>query len=126
MAADERISEKELSQHVVNLAKMLGWKVARWPTWRPTGTDAGVPDLLLVRDGVILLIELKAASGRLSEAQEAWLEASGGQILVYRPDDWFSGEIERLLRHGDPHAHCADEYHRCGDGGGPGVAARYR
>ena len=119
------ISEKELSQHVVSLARMLGWKVARWPTWRPTGTDPGVPDLLLVRDGVILLIELKAEKGKLSEAQKEWLEASGGQILVYRPQDWFSGMVERLLRHGDVHAHCADEYHRCGDGGGPGEAHRY-
>jgi hypothetical protein len=117
------ITEKELSQWTLDLARLLGWKVARWPTWHSTGTDSGVPDLLLAREGVVLLVELKRETGKLSPAQEEW--AQHAPVLVYKPSDWLSGEIERVLRHG-VHAHCADEFHRCGDGGGPGEAHRYR
>jgi hypothetical protein len=92
------VSEKELSQWVVDLARLLQWKVARWPTWHSTGTDSGVPDLLLARDGVVLLIELKREGGKLSPAQEEW--AAHAPVLVLRPSDWLSGEIERVLRHG--------------------------
>ena len=110
MAADERISEKELSQHVVNLAKMLGWKVARWPTWRPTGTDAGVPDLIMVREGQVLFVELKAEKGKLTPAQEDWAYQIDGAYhgsadaypwrpwyYVWRPADWFGGKIDAVL-----------------------------
>lgn len=91
------ISEKQLSQHVVNLAKQRGWLVARWPTWRATGTDAGAPDLLMVRGGKVLLVELKSSSGRLSEAQQAWLEAAGGRMVVWTAEDWLAGACDVVL-----------------------------
>lgn len=99
------ISEKELSQFVVDLARLLGWKVARWPTWRATGTDPGVPDLLLVRNGRLIFAELKTEKGKVSEAQEDWLNdlsvaAMGADVELYiwRPSSWLSGEIEKVLR----------------------------
>lgn len=95
------ITEKQLSQHVVSLARALGWKVARWPTWRSTGTAPGVPDLLLARRGRVILAELKAERGALRPEQEEWARAvlgSGAEWCVWRPARWLSGEIEADLR----------------------------
>ena len=102
------ISEKALSDHVVSLARMLGFLVHRDPTWRATGTDPGYPDLtLLSPDGFIIFAELKAQDGRMSPAQEAWglllynLMCATGNIAdyyVWRPSDWLDGTIERVLR----------------------------
>jgi hypothetical protein len=90
------ISERELSQWTVDLARLLQWRVARWPTWRSTGTDSGVPDLLLARDGVVLLIELKREAGKLSPTQEEW--AQHALVYVWRPSQWLDGTIEKVLR----------------------------
>jgi len=43
-AGPGRLSEKDFSQQVYDLAQMLGWLVVRFPTWRPTGTMPGFPD----------------------------------------------------------------------------------
>src|SRR5690242_11989769 len=78
------VTERELSQWCVDLAHTLGWRVARWPTFRATATDPGVPDLLLARDGMLLAVELKTDAGRLSEHQEAWIAAAGVYATVWR------------------------------------------
>lgn len=98
------MSERDLSQHVVSLARVLGWKVARWPTWRATGTDPGVPDLIMARNGVVILAELKAVGGKLSPAQEAWASAiADGPVesaiyYLWTPEHWLNGGIEDVLR----------------------------
>lgn len=92
-------TERELSDAIVDAARKLGWLVARWPTWRATGTYAGVPDLLLARGGRCLHIELKTEKGRLSEHQEAWRAAlPEADYRLYRPSDWVGGIIEEELR----------------------------
>jgi hypothetical protein len=90
------VSEKEFSGWVVDLARLLQWRVARWPTWHSTGTDSGVPDLLLARDGVVLLVELKREAGKLSLPQQDW--AQHALVYVWRPSQWLDGTIEKVLR----------------------------
>ena len=90
------MSEKTLSQRVVELARARGWKVARWPTWRATGTDPGVPDLLLARDGRVILAELKTQKGSLSPAQREWLAAAGA-CFIWRPIDLLDGSLDEVL-----------------------------
>jgi hypothetical protein len=61
-------------------------------------SEAGFPDLVLVRDGRLLFRELKTATGTLSEAQRRWiaaLELAGADVRVWRPGDW--DEIEATL-----------------------------
>ena len=92
-------SERDFSQAVYDYARMVGWKAVRWPTWRPTGTTPGVPDMLMVRPPRLVFIELKAKRGKLSEAQAEWLQAlaeSGAEAYCWRPADW--DEIEKVLR----------------------------
>lgn len=106
-----KVSEAQLQKQVLDLAKLTGWTRAhfrparvgtgddqRWVT--PVAADgAGFPDLVLVHpDRGVLFRELKSASGRLSDDQEAWLGvlmAAGADAAVWRPDDW--DDIEATL-----------------------------
>ena len=95
------MSERDLSQNVIERARLFGWKVARWPTWRPTGTDPGVPDLLLAKEGrEPICAELKSETGKLSPDQSAWMHALHPHVLwkCWRPSDWISGAIDEVLR----------------------------
>lgn len=94
-AADYRATttEAELLDAVIDLARLRGWLVhhcrpARTSNgWRtPIRGDAGAPDLVLARAGVVVLAELKSERGRQTEAQKRWQQASGGHL--WRPSDW--------------------------------------
>jgi hypothetical protein len=68
--------------------------------------EAGFPDLILLRDAELLVIELKTDRGRVAPEQREWLEAwsafagavAGARgasaatpvvdVAVWRPDDW--------------------------------------
>lgn len=93
---------------VVECARLFGWRVAHFRPaltkrgWRtPVSADgAGFPDLVLVRDR-LLVRELKAAVGRVSVEQVVWLDAFERccvDVGVWRPDDWLSGRVELELR----------------------------
>ena len=93
------LSEKQFSQQVYDLARLLGWLVARFPTWRPTGTMPGFPDILAVRRGRVIFAELKAENGKLTPAQRKWLLAlcqAGAEVYVWKPSSW--PQIERVLK----------------------------
>lgn len=93
----EPLAEKDWQRQVIDLARMLHWRVAHfrpamtkhgWVT--PVAADGkGWPDLLLVRDRVIAA-ELKADAGALSDDQRLWLaalERAGIEVHVWRPAD---------------------------------------
>lgn len=77
------VSEAQFQQVVVAYARSCGWLVhhtrpaqnskGQWST--PIQGHPGFPDLVLARDGELLLLELKSEKGRLSRAQKPWLEA---------------------------------------------------
>lgn len=103
-----KISEDELQTCVIDLAHLLGWRVmhtrpamnrhGKWLT--PLQGDPGFPDIVAVRERVIW-IELKSETGRLSVPQQDWLFALGAadqERYVWRPYQWFNGEIEKVLR----------------------------
>lgn len=101
MKADEKAlanfqTEAQFADAIIELAQLLGWKVKRDPMYRATAASPGFPDLVLARNGVIHLWELKVGQNRLSVAQQAWGEAMGAQWRCLRPDDW--PEIEKLLK----------------------------
>lgn len=97
----QRQSEREFQGAVLELAGYLGWRL-QYHTFDSRGSERGFPDLVLCRprDGRLLIVELKSATGRVSEDQRAWLDGLGtvrqfGSGL-WRPGDW--AEIERMLR----------------------------
>lgn len=66
-----RLTEKQFSQQVVDLAKVFGWRVYR--TWLSVRSPAGFPDLVLVRRDRLLFAELKTDTGKTTPDQDEWL-----------------------------------------------------
>ena len=94
------MTEREFQQAVVQLARLMGWRVhhtrpaltqcGRWLT--PIQGDAGFPDLVLCRPPRLILAELKRNGARPTPAQRAWLEALqacvGVECYLWTPADW--------------------------------------
>jgi hypothetical protein len=82
--------EKEFQAAVVALARANGWLV--YHTHDSRRSASGFPDLVLLRDGVLLFAELKAAEGSPSDDQRAWLAAleavAGVAAYCWKPADW--------------------------------------
>lgn len=130
-AAQLQQSEKQFQAAVIELARACQWRVAhfhdsRREVKRSDGStrligdkDAkGFPDLVLARNGRIVIVELKAEKGRLSREQKEWLAALGSPegnldpteiaalllraslprvwVACWRPSQW--DEIEEVLR----------------------------
>lgn len=102
------MTERDLQGAVVQMAKALGYLVYHDHDSR--GNEPGLPDLIMVHAGQrrCLAVELKTASGRLRDEQRAWAQALGAvrdewgqpEYWLWRPGDWSSGLIERVLRGG--------------------------
>lgn len=91
------VSEAAFQAEVIELARMLNWRVAHFRPaqtthgWRtPVAADGkGFPDLVLARDRVIYA-ELKSTSGRTTAEQDDWLDAlrrAGQEAYLWRPAD---------------------------------------
>jgi hypothetical protein len=102
-----RISEAEFTTQVIDLARHTGWLVAHFRPartktgWRTavSGDGAGFPDLVLVKDETVLVVELKVPPNKVSDAQRRWLDCFAGAGVtahVWTPADW--PEIERTLK----------------------------
>ena len=102
---DQRaIAEADFTRAVLDLARLRGWKVthfrpARTETgWRtPLQGDAGFPDLVLARDGVVIHAELKSAKGRMTQEQAEWAIALGPSHRLWRQADFpaIASELSR-------------------------------
>jgi hypothetical protein len=95
------MTERQLQEAVVSLARLLNYRI--YHTFLSVRSAPGFPDLIAVRasDGRLHAIELKSGKGKVSAAQQAWLDdlaAAGVATHVFYPADWFSGRIEEVLR----------------------------
>ncbi len=89
--------EKQFMAAVLDLARWMGWRT--YHPWDSRRSASGWPDLTLVRDERLLFAELKTERGRLSGAQQEWIDAlrrAGCDVRVWRPMDW--PEIEQTLQ----------------------------
>lgn len=110
----KNMTEAELVDSVIDLAQRLGFLVAHF---RPAmladgryrtavqGDGKGFPDLVLVRDSSprLLFAECKSETGKLTVEQEEWIRRLRlahfkAAVCLWRPRDWLSGEVERVLR----------------------------
>lgn len=100
------ISEKEFQQEIIKLARLCGWRCHHHYDSRRS--EPGWPDLVCVHETdywrlPTVMLEVKAERGRVSQAQEWWLERlDKGHVLqdylvvrLVRPSDW--PWIEALL-----------------------------
>jgi len=92
--------ERVLQRLVRAVAVVMGWEF--YHTHDSRRSDPGFPDCALTRDGRLVFAELKTARGKLSADQERWLAAlrrvAGVEVYVFRPQDWYDGTIEGVLR----------------------------
>lgn len=93
------MTENELKQEVLKLARRNGWAVYHVPQARiHNGGGSGYPDLTLARDGEILWIELKQQTEKPTESQLLWAAAIGRPWHLIKPADLESGRVGELLR----------------------------
>lgn len=100
-------SETAFRATVIEAAQRLGWKIwsvqddvykALFVAAKELGIHInlpapGWPDLVMVRDGRLLFVELKSNTGTVRDEQWDWLEALGSvpypvETMVIRPRDW--------------------------------------
>ena len=85
MAGKVKISESDIRRQVRDYLRVKGWFV--FHVLQGLGCYLGVTDLIAVKDGRVLFIELKTARGRQSQHQkkfQADLEAAGGEYVLCR------------------------------------------
>mgnify|MGYP001558575185 CR=1 FL=1 len=103
------MTESQLQRSVIEMARTFGWRIhhcrpgmdrkGRWAT--PIQGDAGFVDLILLRGGRAMAVELKSERGRLTWQQEEWLAAfreTGCETYVWQPRNWLAGECEAVLK----------------------------
>ncbi len=97
--AYQPMTENELKVHVLDVAYANGWIVEHHVQSNRRGSQGrGWPDLSMVRDGVVLFMELKQEIAGLSDYQKTVRAAMGGRYYhLIRPSDWYSGRVAELL-----------------------------
>ena len=119
----KKMSEKELTSKVIDVAHKLGYLAYHQQSAVPARMctrcgatvrgghsliqgDAGFPDLVLVRNGRILFVELKREKGgKLTPSQEQWLlslgvaalKAPNIKVQVWHPSHLKTGIIDKIL-----------------------------
>lgn len=94
--AIKRETEESFQRTVVDFAKLHRWLVYHTLTSR--GSQPGFPDLVLTRNEVCIVAELKVGRNKTTATQERWLAAftaCGVPAYRWRPADW--SEIQRVL-----------------------------
>jgi hypothetical protein len=98
LAVCRSMSEAVWLQHVRMLAASLGWRT--YHTRDSRGSEAGFPDLALLRVPVLWLPELKTERGRVRAEQQVWVDelelVTEVRSGIWRPSMRF--EIEQVLR----------------------------
>ena len=97
-ATHKEMTEKDFQNAVVAYAKEKGWLV--YHTYDSRRSQAGFPDLVMVKGKRVMFIELKSSEGKETEAQSKWLSALE-KVEIRVVDVWRpgcqDGEIIRLI-----------------------------
>ena len=91
-------SESEFDSRIVQLAGLNGWKT--FHVYDSRKSEAGWPDRLFTRRPDFFAAELKKQNGKVSAAQQWWIDelrACGWDVRVWKPSDW-EEIVERLAR----------------------------
>lgn len=104
LADKAKMRESDFQQQIIDLAHLNGWRVAHFRSVRQQRMDGsvfystpvqadgiGFPDLLMLRDERMVIVELKVENNKTSDAQDEWLDAfrnAGVEVYVWWPKDW--------------------------------------
>lgn len=99
-----QITERQWQSKVEHILSMHGWLYYHAPDNIPRNgyiqnIRAGFPDLVAVRGSRVLYVELKKETGKLSPAQEEWLDAlrAAGQTVGHEVYVWRPSDIEQVI-----------------------------
>jgi transcriptional regulator with XRE-family HTH domain len=89
------LTEAEFQGRVMDYAQRCGWMRVHYRPAQQRGKwvtaitgDVGAPDLILARNGRVLLVELKKEDGRFRPGQQEWLTAAGDNGRLWKPSHW--------------------------------------
>lgn len=92
------IREAEYMRQVIEYAHLMRWKT--YHPWTSIHSAAGWPDLACLRNNVLAMLEIKSDRGKVTRAQQEWIDALGRveivQSHIVRPADWRF--VQELLR----------------------------
>lgn len=93
------MTETQLLEAVRELARIRGWLT--YHTHRSDHSESGWPDLVCVhpRTGDLVVAELKSAKGKVTAAQQEWIDAlavAGITVHVWRPADLTGAVVAAL------------------------------
>lgn len=97
-------SEADFKKQVIDTAQALGWLVHSDPDSRQVQGNPGFPDLVLVKDGMVIFAELKRNGAHLQKVQFKWMDAlqqyTGKFTFGHSPriDVWRPGDYENIKR----------------------------
>ena len=82
-----KIKEKEISAQIREFLKLN--KILHWRQWQGQFSVPGIPDIvgIVPNAGTLLAIEVKTATGKVSDKQWEWIEAinrEGGIAFIAR------------------------------------------
>jgi Holliday junction resolvase len=83
-----KVTETDIRRQIQDYLRIRGWFV--FYILQGLGAYKGIPDLIAVKNGRVLFIELKTPRGRQSDYQkqfQADLEAAGGEYILCRGAD---------------------------------------
>ena len=83
-------SEKSWQGQVIKLAKTLGYEFIYF-TWNSKHSPRGFPDLIILREGRMIVAELKREDGNLTPEQYFWLlefMKVTDDAYLWKPSDW--------------------------------------
>lgn len=83
------MTESQFQAQIIQLAKLYGWKI--YHTHDSRKSEAGYPDLCMVKGTRLLFAEVKTDIGKMSPAQKEWfqaLKAAKVECYLWRPMYW--------------------------------------
>jgi len=89
----------QLQNNIVKYAKLKGYKCQFF--WRNFHSPKGWLDLTISKPPRLLMVELKVPPDTLTKEQSEWFEVWGKypyiERYVWKPEDWISGVIVKIL-----------------------------
>jgi Holliday junction resolvase-like predicted endonuclease len=97
LPVEPKLTERQFQARVVTYARIMGWRC--FHHFDSRRSEAGWPDLVLIRRPRVVFVEVKSARGSLTDAQReclGLLRSCKQEVYVARPSDWPA--LELLLR----------------------------
>ena len=91
-------TESSIMKGIMQALSFKGWQIFRMPP--AIYAKAGIPDLIAIKQGMHVWIEVKREDGKLSPAQERYIQLlseAGAEVIVARSVDYAVSKCEAII-----------------------------